>query len=254
MISKIRATVRNMLISAIGACRKISPGVHILNSHYISRSDCPPDLLYSLLNGIKKHADFINIQEAVGLIEERRDVKQKLVAFTFDDGFEECYSKIAPVLKQFNTNAALFVNPGFIDGDDRYQANFLDSVVHVEGKRAVTWDMLRELHNDGFKVGNHTLDHIRLVNLDKVELERQVNESKVRIENEIGSVCDYFAWTYGGMGDIDSEVLESHKYVFSSANYQNYHSLNGSVINRRHVEGDWPVSHVNFFLSKGKSY
>lgn len=30
------------------------------------------------------------------------------VAFTFDDGFDDCYHEIAPVLDEFNVNAAFY--------------------------------------------------------------------------------------------------------------------------------------------------
>ena len=253
----MRAFIRNKVLNTLGSIKTIGKGVHILNSHYISRDDLPMDVFYDLLNKLKAQTDFVNIQDAVQLIEKRTHINDKLIAFTFDDGFEECYTKIAPVLSQFNTNAALFLNPGFIDGDTHYVNNFLNNVVHVKNKRPMTWEMVKELHADGFVIGNHTYDHARLVGLEDDELDHQIVKSKQIIELNINDTCDYFAWTYGRLSDIDSDALQialnHHKYVFSGDNFKKYYSFDNKVMNRRHIEGDWPIRHINYFLSK-KSY
>ena len=254
----MRKTIRNTVLKIAGAQKSIGKGVHILNSHYISRDNAPQEIFYDLLKKLNKSADFINIQDAVKLIESKNSIDQKLIAFTFDDGFEECYTKVAPVLKDFNTNAAFFINPGFIDGSEEYKKNFLKNTVHLENKNPMNWEMIKSLHQDGFIIGNHTLDHSKLVDLSQEEINNQIINSKAIIEKQIDAKCDYFAWTYGKLSDIDdlalNVALNEHKYVFSSDSYKDYYSLNNRVFNRRHIEGDWPISHVKYFLSHTKKY
>ena len=248
--------IKKIVLSVGGNLGSISNGIHILNGHYISRDDAPEKKFNKLLSDIKTKADFIKIEDAVKLIEQRLPLKEKLIAFTFDDGFEECYSKIAPILNQYNTNAAFFINPGFIDGDNAYRDFFCKNIVHVN-KQPMTWDMVKKLHDNGFIIGNHTYNHAKLVNLSSDEINTQIKTSKQVIESHIGSKCDYFAWTYGKLSDIDKESLDlaikEHKYVFSSDNYKKYYSLNNQVINRRHFEGDWSFTDLKYFLQK-KSY
>jgi len=252
----MRKTLRNILLNYLGSFKSISNGVHILNGHYISSQSKSPDIFLDLLIKLNQHADFINIQDAINLIELKEVKKEKLIAFTFDDGFEECYTKIAPALRQFNTNAAYFINPGFINGDDAYQNNFRKNIVHVN-KTPMTWNMIRKLHQEGSIIGNHTMDHARLIDKNKTELIQQITNSKIIIEKEIASKCEHFAWPYGSLLDINNEALSiainNHKYIFSSSNYQKYYSLNNQVINRRHMEGNWPINHLKYFLSR-KNY
>lgn len=254
----MRNLLRKIVLTTAGSIKRISSGVHILNSHYISPQNLPQEVFYDLLNKISKQADFIRIEDAVRLIEEKKITNQKLIAFTFDDGYEECYTKIAPVLDEFNTNAAFFINPGYINGDDEYNQNFLKNVVHINHKQPMTWEMIKDLHQRKYIIGNHTYDHKKLVDLTEPELIKQVVDSKLEIESKIDSSCEYFAWTYGKLTDIDQKALklvtENHKYVFSSANSEKYFSFNNKVINRRHVEGNWPISHLNYFLSIEKRY
>lgn len=249
--------IRNIILSTTGQFKLVANGIHLLNSHYIGRNNLPKEVFYDLLTKLTKQADFIRIEDAVNAIKEKTHQNQKLIAFTFDDGFEECYTKIAPVLSDFNTNAAFFINPGFIDGDETYRKNFTENIVHVN-KQPMTWEMIKELHQQSFIIGNHTLDHIRLVGLNNAQLQQQIIMAKNRIEEQLQSSCDYFAWTYGRNTDIDEKALNccltQHKYVFGGDNYYNYFSFNNQVFNRRHVEGNWPINHINYFLSKTKSF
>ena len=252
----MRNFVRNTVLSTLGKFKTIANGIHLLNSHYIGKNDLPKEVFHDLLKKLSKQADFIRIEDAVVAIKEKTHQNQKLLAFTFDDGFEECYTKIAPVLSDFNTNAAFFINPGFIDGDEDYRENFTENIVHTH-KQPMTWKMIKELQHQGFIIGNHTLDHVRLVGLTNEELYQQVTVSKNRIEEQINAPCNYFAWTYGRNTDIDEKALNyclnQHQYVFGGDNYANYFSFNNTVFNRRHIEGNWPISHLKYFLSK-KNY
>lgn len=249
--------IRNIILSTTGQFKSVANGIHILNSHYIGKNELPKEVFHGLLKKLTKQADFIRIEDAVVAIKEKTHQNQKLIAFTFDDGFEECYTKIAPVLSDFNTNAAFFINPGFIDGDKDYRKNFTENIVHTN-KAPMTWEMIKELHQQGFVIGNHTLDHVRLVGLTDEELQQQISIAKNRIEEQLQNPCEYFAWTYGKNSDIDEDALNyclnQHKYVFGGDNYTQYFSFNNAVFNRRHVEGNWPISHVNYFLGKGKRF
>jgi peptidoglycan/xylan/chitin deacetylase (PgdA/CDA1 family) len=253
----MRSQLRNIVLNTIGSLKSIGTGVHILNSHYVSRNNLPAEIFSDLLKVLHKHADFIRIEDAIDLIEKKENTNQKLIAFTFDDGFKECYTKVAPVLKQFNTNAAFFINPGFINGNQKYKENFTKNIVHVN-KEPMSWEMIRNLHNEGFIIGNHTMDHARLIQLSDEQYSFQISQSKKIIEEKINDKCEHFAWTYGTLMDIDSKALEiaikEHKHVFSGDNYKKYYSLNQSVINRRHIEGDWPLNHVKYFLSHDKQF
>ena len=253
----MRDFLRNTVLNILGSTKSIAPGIHILNSHYVSPKDVPAEIFHDLLKKLKQSADFIKIEEAMECIQHKKNLDQKLIAFTFDDGFEECYTKIAPVLNDFNTNAAFFINPGFINGNQEYKAHFCKNIVHVN-KEPMSWEMIKELHDQGFIIGNHTYDHAKLVNLSAAQLQKQLIKSKKEIEFQLNSTCNYFAWTYGKLSDIDPSaldlVLNSHQYVFSSDNYTKYFSYNNQVFNRRHIEGNWPVSHVKYFLSTPKSF
>jgi peptidoglycan/xylan/chitin deacetylase (PgdA/CDA1 family) len=202
--------------------------------------------------------DLVRIETAVEQIKRKTATSDCLVALTYDDGFQECHSVIAPALEEFKTNAAFFINGNFLNGDSEYRENFTKNIVMTPGKFPMTWMQVKELHDRGHIIGSHTLDHVNMNTWSDEFIERQLRENKRQIENCTGLSCEYFAYPFGQFKHINNETLKMaeryHKYIFSSANYQNYFSYNGRIINRRHIESEWPLSHIKYFLSTRKKY
>src|SRR5436189_6487542 len=70
----------------------------------------------------------------------------KLVVLTFDDSVASHHSVVRPILKRYGFGATFFITEGF-----SFRTNKQDYL---------TWEQIRELHNDGFEIGNHTRDHL----------------------------------------------------------------------------------------------
>lgn len=257
----MRRFLRKQYINLASAFAKVQHGVYIMNGHYLSRS-CANDIevFFRQLKQLQKHVRFCNIEEATTLVlsGQANDLDETLMAFTFDDGFSDCFESLVPALEKVSVNACFFVNPGFIDGDVKYQTHFVDEVVLTPGKTPMSWAQCKQLVERGFVIGNHTHDHKRLSLLSEQQAEQQIVAGKQRIEDELSVQCDYFAWPYGQKADIRSEQVrllqQYHKYIYSGCDYTQYTDHQGAVLNRRHFEADWPISEVKYFLSKPRQY
>lgn len=257
----MREWLRTLVIHGSSFLSKPQSGVYIMNGHYLSRAvNDDPELFDSLLTKLSKYVRFINIQNAVDIVRsgEASSVDETLMAFTFDDGFDDCWFSLAPALEKFNTNACFFVNPGFVDGDGDYQRNFVDQIVLTKQKKPMNWEQLSSLVDRGFVIGNHTLDHLRLSDISLIDVEHQVIEGKKRIEQSLNIDCQYFAWPFGQYVDVNQKVIDllltHHSEVFSGCDFMRYMSFDGNVFNRRHFEADWSVNEVKYFLSKKRVY
>lgn len=254
----MRSKLRHLFLQTAGMFAQPKNGIHILNGHFISRETKDASVFYEMLQQLQKKVDFIRIEEAVALIKQKKQVERPLVAFTFDDGYEECYTKIAPVLTQFQTNAAFFINPNFIECNEQYKADFLSEKVLIKNKNPMDWEMVKSLHKDGFVIGAHTLDHVRLNIDDKDILTEQLIGCKKIIEQRIGNKCEYFAYPYGQITDISPIAIkiaeETYQYIFTGCNHKKYMSFDNKAINRRHFEGDWSIEYMKYFLSYRKFY
>lgn len=219
-----------------------------------------PDIKYmeNTMKALSSMVRFIRIEDAVRMIKNHEQPSEPLCAFTFDDGFDDCYYNIAPVLEQYNVNAIFFVNPNFVDGDENYIKHFTEITTKTPGKRPMRWWQLQDLQIRGFIIGSHTMNHFLVAQGSEKELSYEIIESKRIIEQHLGVPCDYFAWPYGRLEHANMQAVEiacnNYKYVFSQSNYRHYFSFDGRVINRRHFEPFWPLSHIKFFLSKSIKY
>ena len=118
------------------------------------------------------------------------------VALTFDDGFLDNLENAFSLLIARKKNAALFV------------------VVEWIGKKDfLTWNQIRELARQGITIGSHSLSHRYLAAIqDPAELEREVVDSKKRIEDEIGQEVRWFSYPIGGGNARAAEAAKRAGY------------------------------------------
>lgn len=254
---KIRSLLRKGILDILGLFSKPAPGIHILNGHRIA-DEAEPDTFRNLLISLSKQVEFIRIEDAVAMIERKERPAKPLLAFTFDDGFMECYNIFAPILEEFGTNALFFINPNYVNGDDAYIKNFNDNIVMTDGKTPMRWEHLRELSERGHIIGAHTMDHFMINSNEETILRYQIETCKKIIEAEIGKTCEYFAFPYGKLSHANQKSIDiacrNYQHVFSQSDYKHYYSFHHTVINRRHFEPFWPIPHIHYFLSCNKKY
>ena len=255
-MSKLRNIVRGCVLDVLGAVSKPAPGVHILNGHMITRGEAQPahaEAFRRMLQQLSESVEFIRFEEAARMIAAGHYPDRPLVAFSFDDGFTDCADMICPALEDYGVNAALFINPNFVEGDEAYIRHFTESTVLTPGKRPMRWDVVRRLRDRGHVIGAHTLDHYMINTDDSCELSRQIVGSKEAIERNLGAPCQHFAFPYGRLEHANRTAIDiacrAFDYVYSQSDYKHYTSFEGRVINRRHFEPFWKIGHVRYFLS-----
>jgi peptidoglycan/xylan/chitin deacetylase (PgdA/CDA1 family) len=108
---------------------------------------------------------------------------------TFDDGRASDYEQVFPLLSERGLGGEFFVNPGTI------------------GRRGyLSWDQAREMARGGMRFQSHAYDHVYLTPLPAASLERQVGDSKRRIEDELGHAVEFLAAPYG---DLNRRVRQA---------------------------------------------
>lgn len=251
---KYRSYLRNKVLNILSYKTTPKPGIHILNGHFLSLNDnASPEIFHNLLVRLSRlGAGFIDFEDAAQRIKNKTFPKNEcLLAFSWDDGFEECFTKIKPVVDVWKIKAAFFINPNFIDGDNDYREHFKKDIVFTN-KNPMSWEMVKQLAAEGHTIGAHTLDHLSLNCNEFSFLKHQIEGSKERIEAQLGIELRHFAFPYGRLRHISQLGVDvacsTFPYVYSQDNYRHYFSFGGKVINRRHFECDWPLNHVVYFL------
>ncbi len=76
------------------------------------------------------------------------------------------------------------------------------------GYEPATWDQVREMAAGGILFGAHTVTHPILSRVPPAEAEREIGESRRRLEAMIGAPVRWFAYPQGGPADWNAEVRE----------------------------------------------
>ncbi len=73
----------------------------------------------------------------------------------------------------------------------------------------LSWDDVRELKRRGFAIGSHTVEHPILTRVDGKRMKRELEESKAKLEKELGEPCASIAYPNGARGDFSLEVTRA---------------------------------------------
>jgi peptidoglycan/xylan/chitin deacetylase (PgdA/CDA1 family) len=122
----------------------------------------------------------------------------RLMHVTFDDAFRSVATAV-PALRRLGVPATVFACPGFADGDGIFNIPELAPLLpeHAEHLSTMNWAQLRELVESGVEVGSHTVTHPHLTKLADAELQRELQESRERLEDELGARCRFLAYPFG---------------------------------------------------------
>lgn len=124
----------------------------------------------------------------------------QLVVLTFDDGFENFYDVVLPVLLQHGFTATVFIVTGSVGRTSKWQKK-----TGIPEFELMRWNQILECHQEGIEIGSHTVDHINLVSLNPYHLRRQVLQSKEHIESNVNTEVTSFCYPYG---DYDQNTID----------------------------------------------
>ncbi len=161
------------------------------------------------LRYMRRLGDFISLDDALDAMQDPGGIDGRYFCVTFDDGFKNCIGSALPILLDNDCPAAFYVPTDYVgldlDADRRVVQRFYDGAKsYTLPMEFLDWDDCRALDAAGMTIGSHTCSHTRLTGLLPAELRRELEDSKTRIERELGKPCYHFACPWGRPGrDFD---------------------------------------------------
>ncbi|MDO7267396.1 polysaccharide deacetylase family protein [Shouchella clausii] len=120
---------------------------------------------------------------------EGTDANEKVVLLTIDDAPDAYGLEMAQTLEELDVPAIFFVNGHFIEDE--------------EGA-----DELKQIHDMGFAIGNHTMSHQKLDDVGEEVQQQEIVELNDRIEDVIGERPRFFRAPHGINTEYSRSLVE----------------------------------------------
>ncbi|WP_257985466.1 polysaccharide deacetylase family protein [Bacillus sp. V5-8f] len=145
--------------------------------------------------------------------------ESKVVLLTFDDAPDKYSLSIATTLKKHGVKAIFFVNGHFLD---------------TEAEKAV----LKEIHDMGFAIGNHTYNHAALKDLTEEDQENEIVALNDAVEAITGERPRFFRAPFGLNTEFSKQVAAKEKMLVMNwtfgydweKEYQNKRALSNIMV------------------------
>ena len=192
--------------------KKIDNKVNILLYHQIGESPnmhtnldcfCSTEEFYLQMEFlVNSNYKVISLTKAIDLIFNRRILDSKYVVLTFDDGCETFYDITFPILENFNFSSTIYPVAGYFGKYAKW------SLKNNPDLKIISKSMLIELHKLGVEIGAHTMDHVKLTQINKSNAISQVKESKDTLEQILGKKISSFAYPHGDFNQGTIEIIK----------------------------------------------
>ena len=182
----------------------------ILIYHYVEYVKDPGDTIRQSLNILPAtfEAQIKTLKDAgytfitpnqIDDLEKGRLAVEKPIVLSFDDGYEDFYTDVLPIIKKYNVRVVAYVVSGFVD-----HKNYLTSK-----------QLQAAIDSQLVEVGAHSMHHLALAKIDPVRARDEVVLSKDYLEKNFGIKVSSFAYPYGS---FNSDVVEYVQFAgFSNA-------------------------------------
>jgi peptidoglycan/xylan/chitin deacetylase (PgdA/CDA1 family) len=133
---------------------------------------------------------------SVGEALRREESGASVIALTFDDGSETDLITAAPALREVGFHATFYLVSGFLGR-----------------KGYLSQRQARELAEQGFEVGCHSMTHRYLPDLTISELRREVSDAKTELEQILGRPVEHFSCPGGRWNRRVAEMAREAGYA-----------------------------------------
>lgn len=122
-------------------------------------------------------------------------IPKKSVLLTFDDGYDDFYQNVFPILKEFGFQATIFVPTGLMDNPGY-----------------LSWRELQEIVSSSLVfVANHTWSH-KNVGSNKEVVKMEITTGDFQLSEKGLNLSKVFAYPYGAASKYGEEVLKDLEY------------------------------------------
>ena len=187
------------------ALAPLPAGIPVLEYHMITETASPDEELYNVPpSDFREQMDYLRQEgyTTISMMDYAKARKGKIelpanpIILTFDDGYENNYTVLLPILEEYGLKATVYM------------------VTNNIGRQGyLSWNQLRDMQERGIEIGSHTANHQPLTMLDPLKQEEEMKLSKLLLEwNGIHTVFS-FSYPNGAFSADMPGMLERNDYL-----------------------------------------
>lgn len=229
--------VMNFFLLLVTPTAAFAINVPILIYHYVANNpnpndktrnslSVPPDKFEAQMDYLSKNGYTpITLDTLYGIYNKQASVPGKPIILTFDDGYQDFYTIVYPILKRFNFHAVSFIATGLIGGS--YYMN---------------WSQIKEIQSSGLVTFEaHTINHVNLVSLSYAAALKQMKDSKDVLYSQTGYPVNFIAYPYGITNGNVQAAAQKAGFVGGLGTRFGKASASGMNMPRIRVSGYWTL-------------
>ncbi|MBI5021918.1 MAG: polysaccharide deacetylase family protein [Ignavibacteriales bacterium] len=191
----------------------------ITENYYFSRKFKDISLLLDLFRSQMRFLDrwgftTITFEDYRLFLNGELNLPQKPIIITFDDGYEEIYTNVLPVMREFGMKGVLFIM-----GDRKIKTSVWDTPLGIPPLQLLNDRQIIELQASGFEIGSHSLSHPQLPVISHVNAWEEISQSRMKLEILLNAPVKTFAYPYGLTNESVKKMVSDAGYDFGCGTY-----------------------------------
>lgn len=187
-------------------------GLRVLFYHRVSDDHDPLAIPVAQFEEQMRHLDRLGYQvldvrtalDSLG----REELPPRVVALTFDDAYCDVAEHAVPVLERFGQRATVFVSTRVSAGEHSFSW-------YREQPKVMSLDQVQALDRcSPLKFEAHTLSHPNLPRVSKAEAKREIEQSKLELEDLLERDVTVFCYPGGFFGERERQLVEDAGYAY----------------------------------------
>ena len=165
----------------------------ILTYHAVGQGPfaIPRERFQAQMEWLARRASVLTLDDLL----RRFSVDPLQVAITFDDGYSSVVECAESVMTALGFPGTVYVNTGWMGREERIESDSTRG--HYPDERFMTWSDLERLRRVDWTVGSHGVEHDDLTRMPPKKVASELRNSRLSIEDNLGSSCVHFAYTWG---------------------------------------------------------
>lgn len=146
----------------------------------------------------EKKYQTILMEDLFQTIYYNKKLPPKPIILTFDDGYDNHYYNVYPLLKKYKFKGSFYI---------------ITSLVNQPGR--INQQQIKELADNGMEIGSHSVSHPDFSHLNEQEINNELHYSKLLLEKIINKKIYFFCYPSGKYNNHSFPILKKEGYLLA---------------------------------------